>query len=212
MTLSEPLPLPGPLPVPLAQWPRGVGYRAVLETARQAIADEGQPADYRVAGFEAWISPGVEGALPWLSLPVRAILEHEPTGRVHASGRPLSVTGAKDLAGFAMAPPDWLAPEALGALMAACGFDAVREPGFADRVFLMPAFLGFGYEDATETLAALPVGAEGASLLPAARRVLSAVLLPGATGFECARDFDVLAAHIGADLNQPLRFEGISWP
>ncbi|MEM7497776.1 MAG: hypothetical protein AAF371_07260 [Pseudomonadota bacterium] len=193
------------LPVRLAAWPRGVPYSEVLRDARAAIVDDGEPDAYRVAGFEAWIAPAAEGVEPWLCLPIRALVEHEPSGAVHLSARPLSVRGAKDLAAFAMAPPDWLAPGPLGALVEAAGFAAVREPGFADRVLLMPSFLGFAYESAAETLAA-----EGPS--PAAfARMLSAVRLPGATRFEIERDLMVLSILIGEALGIGLEFvaEGV---
>ncbi|MEL6768624.1 MAG: hypothetical protein AAFP17_15695 [Pseudomonadota bacterium] len=186
------------LGVRVADWPVGVPYSAVLAEARAAIVDDGAPDAYRVAGFEAWIAPAAEGVIPWLCLPLRVLVEHEPTGAVHLSGRPLSVRGAKDLAAFAMAPPDWLAPGALAALLEASGFAAVREAGFADRLFLMPSLLGFAYESAAETLAA-----EGPSPAAAAR-VLSAVQLPGATRFEMDRDLMVLSALLGDELGRAL--------
>ncbi|MEM6358379.1 MAG: hypothetical protein AAF844_22185, partial [Pseudomonadota bacterium] len=131
-------------------------------------------------------------------LPIRALVEHEPTGAVHLSARPLSVRGAKDLAAFTMAPPDWLAPGALTALIEASGFGVVREVGFADRALLMPSMLGFAYESAAESLAA-----EGATAATAAR-VLSGVVLPGATRFEIERDLMVLSGLLGEELGVAL--------
>ncbi|MEO0958084.1 MAG: hypothetical protein AAFY66_06395 [Pseudomonadota bacterium] len=186
------------LGVRLVPWPTGVPYAEVLREARAAIVDDGAPDAYRVAGFEAWVSPAGEGVSPWLGLPIRALVEHEPTGAVHLSARPLSVRGAKDLAAFAMAPPDWLAPGALTALIEASGFGAVREVGFADRALLMPSMLGFAYESAAESLAA-----EGASAAVAAR-VLSGVVLPGATRFEIERDLMVLSSLLGEELGVAL--------
>ncbi|MEL6574642.1 MAG: hypothetical protein AAFQ81_02035 [Pseudomonadota bacterium] len=186
------------LGVRVADWPVGVPYSAVLAEARAAIVDDGAPDAYRVAGFEAWIAPAAAGVAPWLGLPLRVLVEHEPTGAVHPSGRPLSVRGAKDIAAFAMAPPDWLAPGPLAVLLEASGFAAVREAGFADRLFLMPTLLGFAYESAAETLAA-----EGASAATAAR-VLSAVRLPGATRFEVERDLLVLSTLLGGELGVAL--------
>ncbi|MEM6678774.1 MAG: hypothetical protein AAF675_12970 [Pseudomonadota bacterium] len=184
--------------VPIAPWPRGIGFEDALSEVFAAAGDDGFPGLYRVAGIEAWVAAAdAQGAMR-IALPMAPLLEQRETLDVHRSRLPLSVKGAKALALFAASPPAGLQPSDVAALASASGFSAVREAGYPDRLFLMPALVAFTYEDAAETLTALADDRVAAET--AARRLCSAVRMPGATGSALERDLSVIEQVIDGDL------------